>query len=481
MRKINPRRGSILIFILLSGLALLLFHRAFSIFVFADDFYHFYISQANNLNSFVSFFRPLNNGAFYRPLPTQVFYFTIEKLFQGNLDIARLFVFSVFFSGLVFFYKIISFLFNSKKLALIATLVYLFNFTHIYQLYWLATFQEVAQFTFLLGATHFFLRRRTFLVCLFYLGALFSKEQAILFPIFIIGLVLIKDRNNWRVYLPTIISALFLTLPFILIHKASLSSVQSLPEYRFQLNPRIIANNFIWYSAWAIGFPSFLPDLTPSIFSLPKAEFWTLLKNPVIRNYFISLFGFLGFFIIGTIGILIRDQKTRIKLLIVLVTCALGFLVTVSPTLGVIHKWMVRLTIPSLFFSVALAYIIYAGLKLRTARYLIFAPCIFLYFLTQASGIKIHEDNSTYFFESSITKKAQVIFSLNKKAILDANAVTFVDREKTPTNGWEGSSKLKISLSNDNFGYYFFGKKINAYYGNESPLGFVVFSDQIIP
>lgn len=481
MRKINFSWGPVLVFSLLAGLVLLLFHQAFSIFVFADDFYHFYISQANSFTGFMDFFKPLNNGAFYRPLPTQVFYFTIEKLFQGNLAIARIVVFSTFFFGLVFLYKILNSLFHSKRLALIAALIYLFNFTHVYQLYWLATFQEITQFTFLLGAVYFFLRRRTFLVCLFYLGALFSKEQAVLLPILLIGVILIKDRKNWRFYLPSVLMTLLLTVPFILIHKETLSSVQTLPEYRFQLNPRLFANNLIWYTAWTIGFPSYLPDLMSSVFSLPKAEFWALIKNPNIGNYFISLFSFLGFFVTGTVVLFLREQKKQKKLLSLLAVCILGFLITVSPTLGVFHKWMVRLTIPSIFFSTILAYVVYSGLKLKIARYLVFIPCLFFYFLTQAAGIKIHEDNSTYFFESSITKSAQAIFNLNKEEIIQKKGITFADRGKTPTNGWEGSSKLKISLSNDNFSYYFFGKKLDVRYGGKSRSGFVIYADQIIP
>lgn len=470
-----------IIFALLTGLLFLLFHRSFSVFIFADDFYHFYISQANNLAGVANFFRPLDNGAFYRPLPTQLFYFFIENILHGNLLLARIFIFATFIAGLIFLYQIVASLSKSKKFALIVVLVYIFNFTHVFQLYWLATFQEIAQLTFLLGSTYFFLRRKTLLTCAFFLGALFSKEQAILFPIFLGSLALTKDRQNWRQSLLPILLIVGMTIPFLLIHKETLSSVQSLAEYRFQFNPRLFANNLIWYTAWAIGFPSFLPDVTSSIFALPRAEFWSLLKDQNIRNYFIFLTGFLGLFIAG-VAVLIKTRKTRIKTLTVLIVCSLGFIIAISPTLGVVHKWMVRLTLPSVFFAVALSYVFYSGLKIRVVKYLVFIPCIFLYFITQASGVKIHEDNSTYFFESSITKNVQAVLSENRETILTHTSIAFIDRYGIPKTGWEGSAKLKVTLSNDNFSHYFLRRRLKTYYGSNHPAdSFVIFADQLIP
>ena len=422
--------------LILFGAILFLFRGAFSTYLFQDDFFGFGISKISSFNQFLNFFSIFRGDRFYRPLSTEVFYFISQNL--NNLFLTRLLVFSVFFTGLLFLYKIIVLLAKNKSLAFLTVFIYAVSFTHIFQLYWLATFQEVAMFSFSCAATYFFLKRN-WLGLVFFLAALLSKESAIVLP-----LVLLLLTRDFRRTFPYFL----LVLPLLIVYKINYAGVALKPEYVPIFNPKLIGNNLLWYVLWAFGLPNFFPDFIPSIFSLPTQSLWTAINNARALPYLI----FWGLFI-GFLGLTLIISRNK-KIILMGVFCLLGFLIYVLPISVIVHKWMVRLTIPVIFSSLFLAY-----LMVNSKRWLAI-PLVVFYVLYNFLAIPVHENTSTYKYESKIVQN--VALNILDK---DFESVCFSDEIK-PENGWEGSRKLKLTLFDQWFlSYYFPNQKKRAFYG----------------
>lgn len=108
--------------------ATIFFHGAFGISFFADDF------QFLNLSKDFSFswFLP-GKDYFYRPLSTEVFYFTIQLLPNPALA-GHVFTFFVFALGVVFLFKTVRLVTSSPIFAYFVSGLYLLHFSHVYQL-----------------------------------------------------------------------------------------------------------------------------------------------------------------------------------------------------------------------------------------------------------------------------------------------------------------------------------------------------------
>ncbi len=421
-------------FVGLCSFLLFWFRGAFRSHIFQDDFYLFVISRASDLRQFLNFFFPLKSYGFYRPLGIEVFYFLSGLV--NNLFTTRLLVFGVFFTGLFFLHKI----WRSR----LATFMYAISFIHVFQLYWLATFQEVAVFTFGVISVYLFLKKsRWFLF--FYGLALLSREEAMILPI----VFLFLDKK--RAILPFCLSTLF-----FVVYKINFSQVITMPEYAPHFNFRLISNNILWYGLWGLGLPNFLPDFWPSILGSPSKELLVTIRNSRAGPYLVFLILYLIFLAITTL----RNWK---KVWRVGLVCSLGFLIFILPMSAIVHKWMVRLTIPLVFVIFFQAYVISKTGKVLAVILLVF------YILYNFFGVAVHEKTSTYFYESQIVKQVEKNLDDNRRELFDKKNVYFAD-EKTPQSGWEGSRKLKLTLFDQWFlKYYFPDKEIKAVYGFEEP------------
>src|SRR3989344_883139 len=158
-----------------------IFRKAFSAHYFQDDFFFIKVSQVENLKEFLYFFYPFKEY-FFRPVATEVFYYTLS-LVNYNLLVGHLIVFGVFFTGLIFLFKSI-----------------------------------------------------------FFLLALLSKETAIFFPFVLIFYAYYRHKLELRKYFPVIFFFLISAF-FLLIYSACVSSVEQIEIYKIQLNPKLIVNN----------------------------------------------------------------------------------------------------------------------------------------------------------------------------------------------------------------------------------------------
>lgn len=452
-------RKNIFLFTLLALFGVF-FYGAFSMYFFSDDFKFLAASKEFDL---FSFFSPLRT-TFYRPLPTEFLYFFLQRL-PFPLITGHIFVFIIFLLGIFYLYKTLLLITKSREISLFSSILYLFHFSHVYQLYWFATFQEVAQFTLLVCSLYFILNKRYVMSIILFTLALFSKEQALLFPIIAFFFYYIKYKKLH----PSFIIYMVLDFTFIGIHIFVNSQMPILPEYIIHISPKLFVNNTLWYGLWSLGFPAMMPDYMKSIFSLPFGAFWNYFTQPAFLIYFFGMGFYLLALIISSLIIFTGKMKEKKLLALHAIVGMILFIFFLLPVLPVIHKWMVRLTIPLIFITIIEGTLLAILWKQKKTQ-LLAIILLSLYLVWNYFGIKQHEVISTYTLESSITKKASTVFS-DVKRFENCSVLYIKDPKKMKMSSWEGSKKLALTLSGDSFlSYYFPGRDLKVAYEYHSKL-----------
>lgn len=451
------------------------FFGAFSMYYFSDDFK--FLSASKNFD-LISFFSPIRT-TFYRPLPTEFFYYFLQRLPLPTIS-GHIFVFFIFLIGVFFLYKTLIIITKNKVTSSFTTILYLFHFSHVYQLYWFATFQEVAQFALLIGSLYFILNKRFYISLGLFVLALFSKEQALLFPFIALFFYFLKYKKIHPFFL---IYILFDCI-FVGIHMFVNSHMPILPEYVIHLSPKLFVNNALWYGLWSLGFPAMMSDYMKTILSLPFGAFWNYFSQPTFRIYFFGMIIYLTILFIFFISTLVSKTKEKINLTPYVISSLFLFILFLLPVLPIIHKWMVRLTIPLIFISLLEGVILSIMWKQKNTKpFVIFL--IGLYLIWNYFGIKQHEVISTYVLESSITKQAVQVFA-NKQRFENCTTLYIKDPKNVKMSSWDGSEKLALTLSGNSFlSYYFPNKKnikVQYEYASKQPRkgACVVLADELI-
>jgi hypothetical protein len=469
-----------ILFLLLCITVFFLFKKAIHIPFILDDFFFLNLGHAENISEFVQFFSPFK-GIFYRPLTTESFYFLVNT-FQQNVVLAHTIPFLFFFIGLYFLYKILYFLTRNTVFSFIFLFLYAIHFTHVFQLYMLNTFQEVALFMFLSLSTYSFLSKKYVISILAFIGALMSKETAIVYP----GLLLLYSFYKYRLasYKNYRILILYfcLSIVFFFIYKYGASQVEEIAIYKIQLNPKLIVNNIQWYLLWSLGLPNFYPNYTKSILSIPSADFWNLLNYQDYKIYFYSLVSFYTLFLVSIIYYFLRFPKKIWFSCLLIILAGIGFLLFILPVLPIIHRWMVRLTIPLIFIAGVQAYFIYQFYISGKILQFFAIVLLLLYSIFNYVGIPIHESSSLIFLEADIVTNTQKYFTQHRDKILERKVLYFKDKKDSP---FGGSKKLELTFHNQDFlNYYFPHKNLKAVYGfrtSQIPKGaYVISSDDLI-
>lgn len=458
-------------FTILFVLVLLLFRKAFTIGFFQDDYFFIHHSQVQNIGDFLQMFSPIRTYS-YKPLASEFFYFFLG-LFNYSRFIGHSVVFTMYFTGLVYLYLVLKSIFKNADLAKLTVLIYAINFTHVFQLYWFATFQEVVVFTSLTASLYYYLQRKILISTVLFIAALLSKETAVLYAPFLILYEMIQQKallpkehkKNLLVYVIT-------AGIFYLIYQYSLTYVTVLDNYKIDpTNYKLVINNAIWHLLWALGLPNFMPDVMSSIFAPPLPVFQKYLEDKTTRTYFMLLAVFLPLFFISVVAYFFLDRKKIVKnilFFLLLITCFFLFL---GPILFFRHKWMVRLMIPQIFVSIFMATVLFDLIKRSTITKYLASTVIVLYCVLMIVGVSLHESSSVYLLENNIYEKTSNYFKEHKSKIVQYDAIYFQD-EKSRDGGetfWGQSKKLKSSLWDQYFvTYYIPEKTMKVYYSFET-------------
>ncbi len=486
MKKINllfenirENRITILFFVFIFTYLIIIMRNAFKIEFFLDDYFFLKVGKASDLADFLNFFSPYKDY-FYRPIPTEIFYYFIN-LTNRNLLFAHSVMFITYFIGLIFLYKSSFFISKNKIFSYFLVFFYSINFTHVFQLYQVATYIEICLFTFLSIAFYAYLKKRILLSILFFVFALMSKESAALFPILIIFYQVFFIKKIDKSFILKIIIFMIISAIVVLIFKHATSQVMMIDTYKIILDPKLIINNSVWYLLWSLGVPNFIPNYVQSIFFQPTMDFWKLFNSNDIKLFIYSFIIFYAVFIPSFFITFIETNK-KIKYLILILGLIFIFYLFISPTVPTIHRWMVRLTVPVVFTSAIYAfvtYILYS--KEKFYRFISFV-LIFLYFIMSTFGIMIHESSGLFLLNTRTINNFKSFIQANQEDLAKFDTIYFVDSQPGDTFG--GSEELKNMLGSEYFTDTFFpGENKKIIYGHEQNMipegSFVIYSGDI--
>lgn len=254
------RRPFVLVAIVLSSVAL--FGSSFSVFFAADDWFHLEVSRVHSLGEFLNFFsfsRTPQTASFYRPLPTQVFFFVFQSLFGVNPIPYHVFIWVAFVILLYPLYEVAREIFKNEKVALAAVFIYAISATNFTRLYFMSAFQEILMTTFVLGALWSYLRSRTVISLVLFVFALMSKETALVLP----GILFLADWWRKRPDLKKLLPFVFIALVYGYLRFVRLGGISG-ESYIWDFSVKRVGNSLMWYGLWSLGVPEFLVDYVGS-------------------------------------------------------------------------------------------------------------------------------------------------------------------------------------------------------------------------
>lgn len=414
----------------------------------ADDWFHLRLAQINHITDFFNFFSfiPNNQSAsFYRPLPTQVFFFVFQRLFGLTVWPYHLFVLLSFSYSLHLLYRFAVRELKSPHLAQISVFIYALSVTNFTRLYFLSAFQEISLVIFsLLCLLNF--PKSVFKTLLFFILALLSKETAVVIPLLLLLFNLKYFKKNLLSFLPFgLILSIYLYLRLALFGSAIGDS------YLWNFSPVKAANTFMWYLLWSFGAPELLVDYVGSGLKLVPKFF---VDYPFWWGTIISLL--LG--TISTTGILFMQKLKKIDLSFF--KYILFFFITILPVLFLpSHKFALELGLPLVGFSLALVWLLPKKLNYLAIIFL----CLF-------AGLNISMNYLSYTRHYSVSRgrlsqKIYNYFSESYPVYPIGKYYNFVNDSQDFGQAWGQSKQISQALSgSDFFRVYYHYPDLKVYY-----------------
>src|SRR3989338_8445616 len=171
--------------LIIIGLIILFFTPSLVNYFSADDWFHLRVSNVNKLSEFLNFFsfeKTAQAISFYRPLPTQVFFFVFQKIFGLNPFPYHIFVLACFGLAGYLFYRLSKKLLGSEKKAIISILIFGLASSNVTRVYFLSHFQEISLVVFSLLTFLSYLENKKLPAVIFFVLAIMSKETAVVLP-----------------------------------------------------------------------------------------------------------------------------------------------------------------------------------------------------------------------------------------------------------------------------------------------------------
>lgn len=435
------------------GFCILLFLPALANFFSGDDWFHLRVIQISSLKEFINFFSFVKTDqsiSFYRPVSTQVFFWTFYNIFKLNALAYFLFGLTIFGAILVNIYRLIKELRFSKEVAMVTTFVYGISASNFTRLNFISAFQELFLTLFVLIGIRLYLKKNYLYIVLFIL-ALLSKETAVIF----LGLIILADlyrkqitKYNLGQYLLIILLACFYLYGRVIIFKGVVGD-----SYIWDFSIKKTANTLMWYIFWAFGAPEFLVDYVGSGLKVVPKFFTDL---PVWSKIILIEFGTL-LTIFG--GILVTNIKKINKIFTGLFLAGGFFLLSLLPVIFLPwHKFTHALALPMVGFSLM------AAILLRDKKVL---GIIFLvtYVIFNLSTISLLQTRHYSVTRGKIAKNIYTYFKQNYSSYPTGKYFRFVNDTNSGVELWGSSKQISFSISGSDFFKVFYkDKNIRAYY-----------------
>lgn len=335
---------------------------SFANFFSGDDWFHLRVSNINKLSEFLNFFsfeKTAQSIAFYRPLPTQVFFFVFQKLFGLNPLPYHLFVLICFGLASYLFYRLAKKLLGSEKKALVSTLIFGLASSNVTRVYFLSHFQEIALVIFSLLTILGYLENKKLPVVAFFVLALLSKETAVVLPVILLLLNWYQKKIDFRKLLPFV----FILLPYLYLRLGKFGGAVG-ETYGWNFSPVKAGNTLMWYGLWSVGAPELLLDYIGSglrpitRFFTDFPIWWHLIIWPLLANIALLIYLFIK-------KIRALDRK--------MIFLGISFVVSLLSVLFLPqHKFAVELGLPLVWFSLAVVWLLPENNKIVILFVLVF-------------------------------------------------------------------------------------------------------------
>jgi len=421
-------------------LSLLIFSPALFNFFSSDDWFHLRISQIISFKDFLSFFSFFPNqhsAAFYRPIPTQVFFFIFQKLFDLNAWPYYLFIFLVFGFSLWLVYRLAKIVFKNEKQSLLALVFYAFSVTHFTRLYFLSAFQEILMTVFVLLAILTYLKKPSWktnlLTAFFFILALLSKETAVVLPL----ILLLFDRFNSCFRPKRLILILLILLPYLYFRFFHFGQVSG-DSYLWNFSVKKFLNTFFWYELWSFGAPELLVDYVSGGFRILPRFFSDF---PFGSKIVLSLIGST----LASFAILFVTNFKKVEVKKILLFLGI-FILALLPVLFLPwHKFTLELTLPMIGFSFFLAEICLAKRSWLTTVF------ISLFIILNLSMNLLTYQTHYAVSRSQIAMKVYQYFIRNYPQYPEGRYFEFTNDQEVGNKIWGVSKQVAFAVGDDNF------------------------------
>lgn len=331
--------------------SLIIFSPALGNFFWGDDWYHLQVSRISNFQEFFNFFSfqfTPQSTPFYRPISTQLFFFSFNYLFGLNAFPYYFFLLIIFAVSLWLLFIFILLIINDKKIALLATFIYGISATNFPRLYYLSNLQEILMTVFILASLIFYLKntlKNIILSLLFFLFALGCKETAIVLPL----ILFIFNYLNKKFSFVRLWPYIFIAFLYIVV-RLIFWNTYGKDNYSFDLSPFKAINTLGWYILWSFGVPEFLVDYIGSGFKILSRFYSDFQATSYILLTLIS------FVILSFVSIVIVNIKKINRIFIFFLSF---FIIGLLPIIFLPwHKFAYEITLPMIGFAGALAFIL---------------------------------------------------------------------------------------------------------------------------
>ncbi len=290
-----------------------LFLPGFFTYFHQDDFIHFSVSQ--NFTQVIRAFNIFQKGEFpfYRPIPTQLYFFVGQTLFGLNPLGFHLVNFLIFAVNIFLVFRLVKLITKNKIISTLAVFFFAVNSTNFAPLYAAAYVHELFYVMFGILTVDNFLRKKYVFSILFFVLALMSKETAVVLPLILLltDLFLSKQADIKKIIVK-IIPFLTILGIYLFAHYFFYGIAQG-SSYALILGKPTL-NILVWYFLWALSTPNILIDFIGPGLRINPVFFQVTKFQGILYFLFFPLLMFIGILIIYGVKQIQHDKKIQLIL-----------------------------------------------------------------------------------------------------------------------------------------------------------------------
>src|SRR3989344_1006347 len=407
--------------------SLTIFYPSLNYYFFQDDWFHFNITNINNLSEFLDFFRFRQDIIGWRPIPKQVFFFLLQTFLGMNALVAHLIVFPFFIGTIICLFSLTQLVLKNSIAGFIAAFLYSTSAFNFISLSWISAGENIiGTFFFILSAYLFMLfiykKKLTYYISSFisFLMSLASTEFAVTWPLFILFAVYISGGQHKFERFLKIFKYILPTLILIIIYLVLRLFVFQLPaktDYQILINIKAL-NTLLWYFLWLLNLPEVLKyNFSFSSFSFSKDLTFMNPFSPYLKPTIL-------FFSLTVFSLLILSVNNFRKNLSLAFITLLAFTISLFPVLFLpLHTFPYYLSIPSL--AVIISFSLLAANSLSKSKLYLFATIIFVssWFLTSHLTLSFTKKTHWVTGEENISRVAVNLVKSKYPALPKGSAI----------------------------------------------------------